>query len=89
GDRVVAAVCDVTDASADSPVLPTLVVVAPAGAASARLLDAAGGVLGEVPLVDGVAAVGPPPDGLASVETLDAAGAVLERAEPLGEALLE
>ncbi|SHH35161.1 hypothetical protein [Geodermatophilus nigrescens] len=89
GDRVVAAVCDVTDASADSPVLPTLVVVAPAGTASARLLDTAGGVLGEVPLVDGVAAVGPPPDGLASVETLDAAGAVLERAEPLGEALLE
>ncbi|MGY1687360.1 hypothetical protein ACI8AK_17395 [Geodermatophilus sp. SYSU D00867] len=88
GDRAVAAVCEVTDASADPPVLPTLVVVAPPGATTVRLLDAAGGVLGETALDDGVAVVAAPGD-LASVETLDAAGAVLERAEPLLEATLE
>ncbi len=87
-DGVVAAVCDVTDTSADSPVLPSLVVVAPPGAASVRLLDGTGGVLGESPLDDGVAVVAAP-DGLASVETLDASGAGVERTAPLGEAVLE
>jgi hypothetical protein len=69
-------------------VLPSLVVVAPPGAASVRLLDGAGGVLGESPLDDGVAVVAAP-DGLASVETLDASGAGVERTAPLGEAVLE
>ena len=88
GDGAVAALCEVTDTRIDSPTVPTLVVVAPPGAASVRMLDTAGGVLGETPLDDGVAAVGAP-DGLAAVETLDASGAVLERTEPLGEASLE
>jgi hypothetical protein len=84
----VAAVCDVTDLSADSGTITSLVVVAPSGPASVRLLDAAGGVLGEHPLDDGVA-VFEAPDGLASVETLDAAGTPLERSEPLGDAVFD
>jgi hypothetical protein len=88
GGGVVAAVCDVTDLSADSGTITSLVVVAPSGAASVRLLDAAGGVLGEHPLDDGVA-VFEAPDGLASVETLDAAGTPLERSEPLGDAVFD
>jgi hypothetical protein len=60
GQRVVAVQCDLSDLSEDREISRFLVVVAPPGAASMRLLDATGAVLRERPLADGVAVVRSP-----------------------------
>jgi hypothetical protein len=87
-DPVVATVCEVTDMSAESPTITSLVVVAPPGAASVRLYDDRDAVLADHRLTDGVG-VFEVPEGLASVETLDAAGDVVERTVPLGDAVID
>jgi len=74
--------CDATDFSDDSGVISSLVLVAPAGATSARALDLDGGVLAEFPLTDGVAVV-PFPERAASVQTMTADGSVLASTRPL------
>ena len=58
--RVVAVQCDLSDLSEDREITRFLVVVAPRGAASMRLLDATGAVLRERPLADGVAVIRSP-----------------------------
>jgi hypothetical protein len=60
--RVVAVQCDLSDLSEDREISRFLVVVAPRGGASMRLLDARGNVLRERPLADGVAVVRSPGD---------------------------
>jgi hypothetical protein len=60
--RVVAVQCDLSDLSEDREISRFLVVVAPRGSAAMRLLDAAGNVLRERPLADGVAVVRSPGD---------------------------
>ena len=62
--------------------ISSLVVVAPADAASARALDLEGAVLAEFPLADGVAVV-PFPERTATVETLTTEGTVLQSSRPL------
>ena len=60
--RVVALRCDFRDLSIRAEISRFLVVVAPRTAASVLLLDPEGAVLGEHPLVDGVAVVRSPGD---------------------------
>ena len=60
-----------------------LVVVAPAGAVTARMLDQEGRPLAEYALADGVLVV-PMPDDLATVEVLDASGDTLDARAPMG-----
>jgi hypothetical protein len=86
--RVVALRCDVTAGFADPATARSLVVLAPRDAASVQLLDAAGTVLGEHPLTDGVAVVRSPGD-VARVLVHGAGGdasgaAVLEEADLSG-----
>jgi hypothetical protein len=71
--RVVAVQCDLSDLSEDREISRFLVVVAPRGAASMRLLDARGSVLRERPLADGVAVVRSPGD-VAEVSVTTAEG---------------
>jgi hypothetical protein len=71
--RVVAVRCDLSDLSVEREISRFLVVVAPPGATSMRLLDAAGAVLRERPLDDGVAVVRSPGD-VAQVEVSTAGG---------------
>lgn len=85
GERTVAVRCDVTDFSANSETISSLVVVAPRTAVTARALDGAGRVLAEYPLRDGVVVV-PAPGGLATVESVAADGTVLQPTAPLGAA---
>lgn len=86
-ERTVAVRCDVTNMSANSETISSLVVVAPRTAVTARALDGAGRVLAEYPLRDGVVVV-PAPGGLATVESVAADGTVLQRTAPLGAAHL-
>jgi hypothetical protein len=58
--RVIALRCDVTAGFADPTSARSLVVLAPRDATSVQLFDAAGTVLGDHPLTDGVAVVGSP-----------------------------
>ncbi|WP_158548831.1 hypothetical protein [Blastococcus sp. TF02A-26] len=75
--------CSLPFAEGETPGRPSLVVVAPPSAATARLLDADGEVLGSYVLRDGVV-VGEPVDGLATVQTLTTDGAVLAETAPMG-----
>ncbi|MGY1840979.1 MULTISPECIES: hypothetical protein [unclassified Modestobacter] len=80
--RTIALRCDVTDGTASSDAVSSLVVLSPADAVSARALDPAGEVLAEFPLTDGVTVV-PAPERTATVETLTADGTVRDTARPL------
>ncbi|OMQ13852.1 hypothetical protein A7K94_0220705, partial [Modestobacter sp. VKM Ac-2676] len=80
--RAIALRCDVTDGTASSDAVSSLVVLSPAGAVSARALDLTGEVLAEFPLTDGVTVV-PAPERTATVETLAADGAVRDTARLL------
>lgn len=76
--------CDVTDLSADSAVLPALVVVAPPEAAVARALSAGGEDLGSY-VLDGGVGVAAFPEGTATVVTETAEGAVLAETAVMGQ----
>jgi hypothetical protein len=82
--RVVAVVCDLSDLSEDPEISRFLVVVAPPGATSVRLLDATGAALRERPLADGVAVVRSPGD-VAEVSVATADGGTTS-AIPLADA---
>jgi hypothetical protein len=71
--RVVAVQCDLSDLEEDREISRFLVVVAPRGSLSMRLLDAGGNVLRERPLADGVAVVRSPGD-VAAVDVTTADG---------------
>ena len=83
--RTIALRCDVGDGSGLGDDESSLVVVAPPAAASARVLDAGGAVLTDLPLTDGVAVV-PFPEGTVTVEARAADGTVLAPTRPLTHA---
>ncbi|NEK58330.1 hypothetical protein GCU56_10650 [Geodermatophilus sabuli] len=79
--------CDATDMSEGSEVVSSLIVVAPAAATTARLVDDRGGELSRHPLADGVAVVPmPDPGEFGSVEVLAADGRSLAWTKVLGTA---
>jgi hypothetical protein len=73
---------DATDMSGNPDVVSSLVVIAPAGATSARAVDLGGVSLADFPLTSGVAVV-PFPERAATVETLAADGSVLQTTRPM------
>ncbi|SEO94421.1 hypothetical protein [Trujillonella endophytica] len=75
--------CSLPFAEGGTPGRPSLVVVAPPSATTARLLDADGEELGSSPLRDGVV-VADVPAGLTTVQTLAADGTVLAETAPMG-----